>query len=279
MKSIGLLLALTACLNLSAQQLGVMTYNIRFDNPDDLENRWENRKDYLLSQLRYHEPAVFGIQEGLHHQVQYLDQNLGHYRFIGVGRDSGGTEGEFSAVFYDTRRVSLIEQGTFWLSDTPGKPSIGWDAALPRICTYGRFRLGEQGREFLVFNTHFDHRGEQARTRSSELIVQKIKELNTRRLPVILMGDFNLEQSSEGIRHILEVMSDAHMEAGSRAHGPKGTFNSFEVEKLASRRIDYVFLSPDDWRVIRSAIISDCDDGRFPSDHFPVYAELLFLDE
>ncbi|MCR9229241.1 MAG: endonuclease/exonuclease/phosphatase family protein [Flavobacteriaceae bacterium] len=273
-----LVLFLVAMLSASiakSQTIDIISYNIRYDNPDDAPNNWDNRKDFLISQLNFYNPDVFGIQEGLIHQVKEIDQGLKDYAYFGVGRDHGDERGEHTAVFYNTGRVELLEESTFWLSLTPEKPSKGWDAALPRTCTYGIFQNKEDGTKFMVFNTHFDHIGAMAREESSKLILEKIKQLNTENYPVALTGDFNLESDSAGVQVILTEMADTHIAAGENAFGPEGTFNDFEFNKSVERRIDYIFVS-DELEVLKSAILSDSKDTRYPSDHLPVFARLKY---
>ncbi|RUA19090.1 MAG: endonuclease/exonuclease/phosphatase [Flavobacteriia bacterium] len=261
--------------NVQSQTIDVISYNIRYDNPDDKPNNWDNRKEFLISQLNFHAPDVFGTQEGLVHQLKDIDNGLGNYTYFGVGRDHGDDRGEFTAIFYNKEKLNLLEQSTFWLSETPTTPSKGWDAALPRICTYGLFENREGGNKFMVFNTHFDHVGVKAREESSKLILKKIKELNPDNLPVVVTGDFNLESDSPGVQVILTEMADAHLAAGENAFGPNGTFNGFEFNKPVERRIDYIFVS-DEFEVLKSAILSDSKDCRYPSDHLPVLARLQF---
>jgi len=262
-------------LSVQAQTIDVISYNIRYDNPDDAPNNWDNRKEFLISQLNFYNPDVFGVQEGLIHQVKEMDQGLQDYAYFGVGRDYGDERGEHTAVFYNKQRLKLLDQSTFWLSLTPDKPSKGWDAALPRTCTYGVFENKSDGTRFMVFNTHFDHVGVKAREESSKLILKKIKELNTENYPVVLTGDFNLESDSPGVQVILAEMEDAHIAAGKNAFGPEGTFNGFEFTKPVERRIDYIFVSSR-FQVLKSAILSDSKDCRYPSDHLPVFARLKY---
>lgn len=257
------------------QQLDVLTYNIRYDNPKDTINGWEQRKDFLISQLNFYAPDVFGTQEGLIHQLKDIDNRLEDYTFIGVGRDEGDDRGEFCAIFYDKNKLELLENETFWLSATPEKPSKGWDAAIKRICTYGKFKSKENGKEFFVFNTHFDHVGTRAREEGAKLILRQIKERNTKQLPVILMGDLNLETASTGIQLILKELQDAHIAAGKNAHGPEGTFNGFYFTQPVTHRIDFIFTDTNNFEVLKSAILSDSKDCKYPSDHLPVYASLL----
>lgn len=258
------------------QDLSVLTYNLRFDTEADGENRWDNRKEFLISQLRFYQPDVFGTQEGKSHQLKAIEAGLGEYAFVGKGRDKGDDEGEFAAIFYNKYSVNLLSESTFWLSETPEVPSKGWDAALNRVCTYALFEERGEGKMFYVFNAHLDHMGETARKESLRLILEKIEAVNTSGFPVVLMGDFNLEPGHESIISLAEVMEDAHQLAGNDAFGPEGTFNGFEPDSKAERRIDYLFLSPNDFRLKKYGILTATKEGRYPSDHFPVYAQLAF---
>ena len=278
-KKLCILVLLLATSMMLGQTLDVLSYNIRFDNPKDGLNSWDNRKTFLISQTNFYAPDIFGTQEGLINQLKDIEDGMENYTFFGVGRDKGDEAGEHTAIFYNSQKVELLKEGTFWLSKTPEKPSKAWDAALPRICTYGEFKLKNSDTQFLVFNAHFDHVGEVARKESAKLILKKIKELNPKGYPVILMGDFNLEVDSEPIQSILKQLDDTHLLAGSKAHGPKGTFNGFNFTKPVTRRIDYIFISRENIEVIKSAILSDSKDARYPSDHLPVYAKLKFEDE
>jgi glycerophosphoryl diester phosphodiesterase/endonuclease/exonuclease/phosphatase family metal-dependent hydrolase len=250
-----------------------MSYNIRLNIASDGENAWPKRRNFLANQVNYHLPDVIGTQEGLPEQVAWLQQQLTAYDYVGQGRD-GGNKGEYSAVFYNRHKFKVRDSGTFWLSDTPGKISKGWDAALNRVCTWARLepRNSEQG--FLVFNTHFDHRGTVARAKSVDLIMRMIDSLNKDNLPYIVTGDFNLEPESEPIQKLRAKMIDTYDAAPVRL-GPAGTFTGFKYDEPASRRIDYVFASATPrTEVIRYATLTDAVNGCFPSDHFPVTATL-----
>ncbi len=256
------------------QELSVSTYNIRLDIASDAENAWPNRKDFLISQLKFYAPDIFGIQEGLPHQVKYIDEQLPEFNFVGEGRD-GKNEGEYSAVFYNKNKFLLKESGTFWLSPTPAKVSKGWDAALPRICTYAKLMDIDSGLIFWVFNTHFDHRGEKARLNSSTLILKKIADLNSNNFPVVLMGDFNAEPLSAPISNFKDSMNDSKDVAIEEPFGPDGTFNSFDFSATDNKRIDYIFVSRSaNIQVKKYAVLRDYKNSRFPSDHFPVYVKL-----
>ncbi|OAD42228.1 endonuclease/exonuclease/phosphatase family protein [Polaribacter atrinae] len=248
----------------------IMTYNIRYDNPNDGVNRWSNRKDFLSNQIVYNSPDVFGIQEGLEHQVQYLDSILVGYSYVGVGRDDGKTKGEYSAIFYQKEKFNVLNKGTFWLSETPNKISVGWDASMERICTFVLLINKYNNDQFLVFNTHFDHIGNIARVKSAKLIIDKIAEYNTGNLPVLVMGDFNLKPETAPIQLLSNAFNDAKIASESKPFGPIGTFNAFDFNKPVVDRIDYIFTSKEQVKVLKYATLSDSKDGKFPSDHLPV---------
>lgn len=273
MKQITILLLLLA-ISAHAQEIKVMSYNIRLDHAGDGENRWDKRKDFLAGQLLFYSPDFVGVQEALPQQMDYLDNALPDFSYIGVGRDNGAREGEFSAIFYNSDKFKVLEHSTFWLSETPDKVSFGWDAGCRRICTYGLFEDKATKQKLWIFNTHFDHVGNVARAESAKLIVRKIQEINKGNYPVILTGDFNLEESDESIIYLSDVMNDAN-KAAKFAFGPQGTFNAFEFYKPVKRRIDYIFVSKSNVEVAKYAVLSDSEDCRYPSDHLPIYAEII----
>ena len=263
-------------INANSQDLKVITYNIRYDNPNDGENKWDLRKDFLSKQIQFYEPDVFGIQEGKLHQLHYLDSTLIDYKYIGIGRDSSPSQGEFSAVFYNHKKLRLIKESTFWLSETPEKVSKGWDAMFERICTYGLFEDIKTKQKFYLFNTHFDHVGVLARTNSAKLMVEKINAINKEKFPFIVTGDFNSETGSEAYGYLSSHLNDSRIISKSGSFGPVGTFNNFEFHKSVTLLIDFIFTSRNNIEVIKHAVLSDSKDCRYPSDHLPVYAEILF---
>lgn len=269
-------LTLLAAYVLHAQPLTVLTYNIRFDNPADGDDAWPKRRDFLAAQLRFHAPDVFGIQEGLHSQVSWLETALPAYARVGVGRDDGREGGEYSAIFYRRDRFRALQSGTFWLSPTPDTPSRGWDAALPRVCTYALLRDSLNGRSVWVFNTHFDHIGVEARRNSAALILQKINEKNPEGLPVVVMGDFNAEPGEAPVATLKTALADAREQSAEPPFGPDGTFNAFKFHEPVTRRIDYVFVSAGRLKVLKYAVLSDSRDCHYPSDHLPVLARLAW---
>lgn len=253
-------------------QLEVMSYNIKYANENDNGNSWSKRKDHLAGQLKFYEPHIFGVQEAVYSQLEFLNEELTGYQYFGKGRDDGDQIGEFSAIFYKTNEFELLEQGTFWLSTTPEIPGKGWDADFPRVCTYGKFQELQSGKEFWVFNTHFDHVGVAARRNSVKLIHKKIQQLNKNDLPVILMGDLNLEPDTPEISFLLKHYKDSNREA-KVVFGPEGTFNGYDFHSPVTRRIDYIFTNKG-VQVEKYAVLSDSKDLRYPSDHLPVLVHL-----
>ena len=262
-----MLLNLTSC---KSQSFSVMTYNIRLDIASDDENAWPNRKDFLSSQVLFYGPDVLGVQEALPNQMKDLKERLPNYNHIGIGRD-GANQGEYSAIFYNKNKLKVEKEQTFWLSKTPDVVSKDWDAALPRICTYGLFEDLKSNTKFWVFNTHLDHVGEQARLNGIKLIQQKIAEENDKNYPVFLMGDFNVEPNSLLIKRLSENMLNTESLA-DLTFGPNGTFNGFRFNESVTRKIDYIFMSKsNNIKINKQAVLSDNNNLKYPSDHFPVY--------
>src|SRR3970282_649922 len=261
---------------LNAQTLKVMTYNIRLDVASDGENDWNHRKDYFTSQIRFYEPDIFGVQEAKPNQVIDIVTSLLQYDNVGIGREGIG-KGESSNIFYKKERFRVKETNTFWLSETPNQISKGWDAAFNRVCTYALFKDLKTKQLFWIFNTHLDHIGEDARTKGIQLIISKIKELNTKKYPVIFMGDFNSEPSENRIITLKKVMDDSREVSQEKPFGPSGTFNNFRHDEPVTKLIDYIFISKNSiLKVKKYAILSDSRDLRYPSDHLPVYVEINF---
>jgi len=269
-----------SCLVLCAasQDLQVMSYNIRLNLASDSMNAWPYRKDKLVSVVLFHEAHLLGVQEALPEQMADLQLSLPAYKYVGVGREDGKMKGEFSAVFYDTTRIQLLQSNTFWLSTTPTTAgSKSWDAALPRIATWAKCRDRVTKKIFFVFNTHFDHRGTVARRESALLLKQEVHRI-AGTSPVIIMGDFNAKPADEPIRIMLEKtdplrFTDTRELSKTPHYGPDGTFNGFGPAEVDNQPIDYIFIKGN-WKVKRHATISQTWQGRFASDHFAVLARL-----
>ena len=275
-KIISVIVATLLGIVIQAQSLKAMTYNIRLDVASDVNNAWPFRKDFFASQVRFYEPDILGVQEAMPHQVVDLERLLPQYNQVGVGREGVG-KGESSNIFYKKDKFTVIQTNTFWLSETPEAISMGWDAACHRVCTYALFQEAKTNQLFWVFNTHLDHIGEQARTKGIKLILAQINQLNTLNYPVIFMGDFNSEPQEERIVALKKVMNDTREVSIDKPFGPVGTFNNFEHNKSVTALIDYIFISKkSNLKVIKYAVLSDSKDLKYPSDHLPVYVEMVF---
>lgn len=261
-----------------AQNVRIITYNIRFNNPDDGLNAWPNRSSQVSALLDFHQADIFGLQEALIGQIEDIQARLPQMKWVGVGRDDGKKAGEFSPLFYNSEKFTALQQGWFWLSETPEKPGLGWDAACNRICTWLLLKENKGNDKFMVFNTHFDHLGVKARTESAKLILQKIKELNPSNLPVILTGDFNLTPEQEPIAVITSELQDSRSITKEAPYGPAGTFNGFKFDSPLKDRIDYIFVN-NLVEVRQYGVLTDSKDQRYPSDHLPVFVNLKLQSE
>ena len=252
--------------------LRVMSYNIRYtgEPATDGENHWDWRRAASINMVREERPAVMGVQEALAPQLQFLDENLPEYDYVGVGRDDGKSAGEHMAIFYLKEAVELEDWGTFWLSQTPDEVTMGWDAVCYRTCTWALMRDKVSGKQFAMLNTHLDHRGQQAREQSIVLIVNRIKEIVPEGTPLLLTGDFNSTTDSEIYAPLKAVMEDARELATQSDH--RGTFNGWGK---ASSVIDHIFVRGVE--VDRFAVLCDKNYGApYISDHYPVVAEVRF---
>ena len=253
----------------------VITYNIRYNTPSDKENAWPNRRGEVIKLLKLHKADIFSVQEALFDQIMDLKEGMSGFDYVGVGRDDGNINGEFSAIYYNSNRYTPIESGTFWLSKTPKISSKSWDAALNRICTWTRLREKETQKTFYVFNTHFDHKGVKARKESAILILKKISEIAKRNEPVILTGDFNLTPQEKPLALIRQKLKDSRQVSQTVPQGPAGTFNGFDFESKLENRIDYIFVNKL-VEVKAYSTITDSKDSHYPSDHLPVLIEVQF---
>lgn len=263
----------------AAQELNVMSFNIRLNVASDSLNAWPFRKDNVASEVLFHKTHILGVQEALNDQMIDLQQRLPGYKYTGVGRDDGRTRGEFSAIFYDSSRLSLLKGETFWLSQTPSVPgSKSWDAAITRVVSWAYFKDVVTGKSFFVFNTHFDHLGQTARLESAKLLKRKVAEI-AKNEAVIIMGDFNARPAEPPIQELISAEDplrfiDTKTLSVTGHYGPEGTFNGFRSMEVNDLPIDFIFIKGN-WKVLRHATISQTWKGRFASDHFAVFAELL----
>ena len=258
----------------------VMSYNIRYGTADDGDNHWEKRKDFLLETIKAFDPDLLGTQETLGFQRDYLAAKLSGYEVLGVGRDDGAERGEMTAVYFKRSRFEKLDGGHFWLSETPQQPGVkGWDAALPRMVTWVKLRDREQpgARPLVWFNTHFDHRGVQARLESARLLRGRITELS-RSANVIVTGDFNAGESSPPYQALFGSLNsepsplrDAYRTAHPVHGANEGTFTEFKAVATSGERIDWIGISAG-WQVRQAEIDRTARNGHTPSDHFSMTA-------
>ena len=261
--------------------LRVMSFNIRYQNNHDGKNGWEFRREDVAGVFRFHHVDAAGLQEAVRSQIDDLTTLLPEFAWAGAGRVDGKDDGEFTPILYRRDRLELLASGTSWLSEMPEKVgSKGWDAALPRILTFAKFKDRQTGREWYLFNTHFDHIGVKAREESAKLMRQTIDKL-PKGSAVVVTGDFNCMESSSPYKVLVETKSgddaefnlrDARYCSATRHHGPGTTWNGFYAA-VAGQKIDHIFVNKQ-VSVLQHGILADQLDDRFISDHFPVLAEI-----
>jgi len=280
MKIIGLFLSLFLVVVIAgqarAQELTVGSYNVRFDNPQDIGNLWVDRAPVVANLLRFHDFDIFGTQEAKKNQLDDISKALPAYARYGLGRDDGKDKGEFSAIFYKKDKFKLLNKGDFWLSETPDKPSLGWDATCcNRIASWVYLQDIQAKKKFYVFNVHYDHQGVQARKESSKLLLRKIKEIAGNE-PVILTGDFNGDQQSEWYLTVANsgLMQDTHKQV-PQPYANNASFNAFGKKLDGEQIIDHVFVT-NHFNVNKWGILTDTYHGKYPSDHFPILVKLTY---
>jgi endonuclease/exonuclease/phosphatase family metal-dependent hydrolase len=275
-----LLVFLSITSQIHAQKhLNIMTFNIRYSTLRDSANAWLYRKDNAASQVLFHETHILGVQEALHEQIVDLKDRMPRFKYVGVGRDDGKTKGEYSAIFYDTTRLDVLESQTFWLSETPSVAgSKSWDAAITRIVTWAKMKDRLTKKTFFVFNTHFDHIGKVARRESAKMLLEQVSKI-AGTSQAIITGDFNAKPADEPIKVIVDPTNPLKLldtkDLSSTGHyGPTGTFNGFQAKETSDQPIDYIFTLKK-IPVLQHATLSQTWGGLFSSDHFPVFARVL----
>lgn len=253
--------------------LKVMSYNIRMGVAKDGTNSWEYRYPATALMLQDQMPDVFGVQEAFEFQIRFIEDNFADYDSVGVGRDNGKSEGEFMSIFWNKKTVKMVKWGTFWLSETPEKPSKGWDAACKRTATWALMKDKKTGKHFYYVNTHLDHRGSEARRQGLNLIVSRIDEINQKGYPMVLTGDFNMKPDDAALTGLEQRMQSA------RKIAPKtdnhATLNLWGKGK-ADMVIDYVYVSGFSACPEYHTVNEKYGQWKFISDHYPVYAKLIF---
>jgi endonuclease/exonuclease/phosphatase family metal-dependent hydrolase len=256
--------------------LNVMTFNIRYDNPEDSLNNWQYRKDVAAQVIKIHDVDLLGTQEVLVNQLKDLKVRLPEYNAIGVGREDGIEKGEYSAIFYKKNRFNELESGYFWLSETPEVAgSKGWDGACERIATWAILQEKYSKKEIFFINTHLDHVGKTARRKGVTLLLDRAKEY-AKGKPVIITGDFNSRPDSEVFRHVTESgeFFDSRLIAPLTS-GPSGTFNAFgRIPEEKSDYIDYIFVT-NQFEISSYEVLPEKLNDIFVSDHMPVITKLI----
>ncbi|MFC4673733.1 endonuclease/exonuclease/phosphatase family protein [Dysgonomonas termitidis] len=252
-------------------ELIIATFNLRMDTPNDGVNAWPNRKEMVKGLIMFHDFDIFGTQEGFKHMLDDIAE-LDGYVYIGAGRDDGKDGGEHSAIFYKRDRFELLDNGNFWLSETPDVPGKGWDATCcNRICSWGKFRDKNNEKEFYFFNVHYDHQGKIARQESSKLLLARIRQIAGNKSSIFVTGDFNAVPTDAPVLILSndKLLKDSYTISEYPCYGTVGTSNGFKIDIEAKNRIDYIWVTPD-IKVKRYGVLNDMQNGRFPSDHFPV---------
>ena len=263
-------LMLFACT--APEPLKVMSYNIRFGTAKDGEFSWPYRKDAAAAMVLDQRPAVFGVQEALDFQLEFLAQNCPMYQYVGVGREDGVSGGEHMAVFYDTTRLSLKDWGTYWLSETPDEPSKGWDAMCKRTATWTLMEDLATGKHFFFVNTHLDHVGAEARTKGLALVVERIGSMNPDNYPMVLCGDFNVFPDDPCLTDLRGIMTDARESADVTT--TESTYHGWGL--VDKEPIDYIFYSGFQGCKEFARVTKPYLECPYVSDHYPITAILTY---
>lgn len=252
-------------------KLDVMSFNIRMGEGKDGTNSWRYRCPAVYDMLKDQAPDIFGVQEAYDYQVNFITELLPEYKAAGVGREDGKHKGEHMSIFYNKKKISLIKWGTFWLSETPEKPSMGWDAACYRTATWALMKCKKTGKKFYYVNTHLDHVGKIAQRDGLALIVNRIKSINPEGYPMVLTGDFNVTPDDFVLSDLDKMMKSARVFAAKTDN--HDTFNGWGRGKGV---IDYIYYSGFAECQEYQTITRKYADMPFVSDHYPIRATLVF---
>ena len=256
-----------------SEELKVMSYNIRMGIAKDGTNSWEFRCPATIAMLKDQQPDIFGVQEAFEFQIKFIEEYCRNYRSVGVGRDDGKKKGEYMSIFWNKKRIKLIKWGTFWLSETPDEPSKGWDAYCRRTATWALMKDKKTGRKFYYVNTHLDHKGVEARRNSLKLIVDRIESINPQGYPMVLTGDFNIKPDNKALTDLDARMQSARKVAS--ATDSKNTFNGWSI-KPSDKIIDYIYITGFSACPEYQTVTKKYADRPFISDHYPIFARLVF---
>jgi endonuclease/exonuclease/phosphatase family metal-dependent hydrolase len=251
--------------------ISVMSFNLRYDNEEDGNNKWSNRKEACIKMIKETKPSVFGIQEGLSHQVEYLSENLNEYNYYGGGRDDGETRGEFNSIFYLKDKYEVQDSLLFWLSETPETPSYGWDAACRRVVTCLKLKDKVSKKICYIFNTHFDHEGEKAQKESAKLLIKRIEKFAELSKPIVITGDFNLLINNSSLKPIIDNYFSAKRFAEKSDN--IDSFN-FYGKWFLTWNIDFIFYN--NLRALSYKTIADDYGVEYISDHYPIITHFKY---
>jgi endonuclease/exonuclease/phosphatase family metal-dependent hydrolase len=248
------------------------TYNIAYDTPKETDNLWVNRVPLMIDLVKKKDFDIWGTQEGLENQLVDLIAGLPQYQWFGAGR-TDGHNGEHCAIFYKPAKYEKLNSGDFWLSETPDNPGIGWDASLPRICTWGQFKDKATGVTFFVFNTHLDDKGAVARKEGIKLILSQMKKI-AGTTPALMCGDLNFDQFDANYTTLKANLTDVYDISPTKVNDTGGSYNGYNINHNSASRIDHIFLTPG-IASSRYEIVNTAYNGKYPSDHFPVMVDLV----
>lgn len=255
----------------ASESLKVMSYNIRLGSAKDGTNSWNLRYAATAEMIKDQAPDVFGVQEALSYQVLFIEENFRNYECVGVGREDGKKEGEFMSIFWNKKTVSMLKWGTFWLSETPDKPSMGWDAACFRTATWALMKDKKTGKKFYFVNTHLDHKGKEAQKNGLKLIVDRIAQINPDGYPMVLTGDFNMEPDNSNLAEL-----DSKMQSARKIAAKTDSHDTYNGWGRGKGIIDYIYVSGFGSCPEYQTITKRYADRKFVSDHYPVCAKLIF---
>ena len=251
--------------------LKVMSYNIRLGSANDGTNSWALRYPATAEMIEDQMPDIFGVQEALAPQIRFIEDNFVDYKSVGVGREDGKNDGEHMSIFWNKKTVSLLKWGTFWLSETPEKPSMGWDAACKRTATWALMKCKKTGKKFYYVNTHLDHKGAEAQKNGLKLIVDRIDDINPEGYPMILTGDFNITPDNPNL-----VELDSKMQSVRKVAEKTDNHDTFNGWGKGKGVIDYIYASGFSAYPEYQTVTKKYADRKFVSDHYPICAVLVF---
>jgi endonuclease/exonuclease/phosphatase family metal-dependent hydrolase len=251
--------------------LKVMSYNIRLGSANDGTNSWGLRYPATAEMIEDQMPDIFGVQEALASQIRFIEDNFVNYKSVGVGREDGKKGGEHMSIFWNKKTVSLLKWGTFWLSETPEKPSMGWDAACKRTATWALMKCKKTGKKFYYVNTHLDHKGVEAQKNGLKLIVDRIDDINPEGYPMILTGDFNITPDNPNL-----VELDSKMQSVRKVAEKTDNHDTFNGWGKGKGVIDYIYASGFSAYPEYQTVTKRYADRKFVSDHYPICAVLVF---